>query len=78
LQAIDLSVSPDQRTALRIDTAGSGNRFYREDSLRERVYYLDLSVGLSRVYVVDVSGPSPGAPLELLRAPSLGRFGFSD
>jgi Tol biopolymer transport system component len=78
LQAIDLSVPADQREVLRIDTVGNGNRFYREDPLRERVYYYDLTVDHESLYLVDVSGPSPGTPIELLRAPVIGNEGFSD
>jgi Tol biopolymer transport system component len=78
LQAIDLSIPADQRVALRVDTVGSGNHYFREDPMRERVYYSDLAVDHHSLYLVDVSGPLPVPPVELLRVPFLGNEAFSD
>jgi hypothetical protein len=78
LQAIDLGAPADQRPAMRVDTIGSGNHYHRADPLRERVYYSDLAVDHHSLYIVDVSGPAPGTPVELLRVPNLGSEGFSD
>jgi hypothetical protein len=78
VQAIDLSTSAGQRVALRVDTVGSGNHYFREDPMRERIYYSDLALDHHSLYVVDVSGPLPATPIELLRVPSLDNIGFSD
>lgn len=79
LHALNLSLPAEQRTAHRIDTIGRSVLGYREDRLRGRVYYIDANGSEFTLYAVDASGPVPGSPIEIMRAPSISpNLGFSD